>query len=105
MTSESRKAAAYLESILSGIVKHPEALRVVVETDSRRVYLQPHPDPSDISRVYGKEWRTWAAIVQLIGAYTGCQGVKIILKNPPEPVRLSKQEHTNVRAEVATAAV
>lgn len=70
----------YLEAILSGIIEHPERVRVSRSVDELGVLLTLELHPDDMGKVIGRSGNTASAIRVLLKAFGARHNARINMK-------------------------
>ena len=77
----------YLETILRGIVLHPEHMRLVRTEDPRGILFRIHLAKSDMPMVIGKAGQSIHAIRWVMKLYAkDGPNISLILEEPQQPI-------------------
>lgn len=70
--------AAFLTDVLSPVMDHPEALKVEVKAEGRKVDLMIYADPKDRGRIIGKSGRMISSLRTLVKAAGEKAGLNVV---------------------------
>jgi predicted RNA-binding protein YlqC (UPF0109 family) len=69
-----------LESIIKGIVKNPDKVKILEEKNDDEIIFEIHVDPEDVGQIIGKDGRTIKSINTLLTAAKKNENTKFLLK-------------------------
>ncbi|MBM7559894.1 KH domain-containing protein [Marinitoga litoralis] len=69
-----------LESIIKGIVKNPDKVKISEEKNEDEIIFEIHVDPEDVGQIIGKDGRTIKSINTLLTAAKKNENTKFLLK-------------------------
>ncbi len=79
----------FLETVIRGMVDHPEAVRIAAKERRGETIYEVHVDPSDMGRLVGRRGSTVNAIRTLLSAGAAKKGLRCSLElvDEREPAR------------------
>ncbi|AEX85207.1 hypothetical protein XO10_03900 [Marinitoga sp. 1135] len=69
-----------LETIIKGIVKNPDAVKITESKNGDEIIFEIHTDPADVGQIIGKDGRTIKSINTLLTAAKKDENTKFLLK-------------------------
>jgi predicted RNA-binding protein YlqC (UPF0109 family) len=70
--------SAFLSDVLTPILDHPQALKVDVKTEGRKIEVMIYADPKDRGRIIGKSGRMISSLRTLVKAAGEKAGVNTV---------------------------